>query len=51
MVIKEHKRREEGRVQEGNDELERKELDREPHTNRSSAGSSQMNEALGIIGI
>lgn len=29
MIMKEHRRREEGRLQKGNDELERKELDGE----------------------
>lgn len=49
MVIKEHRKREEEQLQEGNDELERKELDREQHNRRSSAGYGQMNEWVEII--
>lgn len=49
MIIKEHRRREEGWLQKGNNELERKELDGEQHARRSSAGSSPVNETVGII--
>lgn len=49
MVIKEHRKREEEQLQEGKDELESKELDREQHNRRSSAGYSQVNERVEIV--
>lgn len=49
MVIKEHRSREEEQLQEGNDELKMKELDRQQHNRRSSVGYSQVNERIEII--
>lgn len=49
MVMKEHRTRGEERLQQGNDVLQRKELDREQHNRRSSAGYSEVNGRVEII--
>lgn len=49
MVIKERRSREEELLQEGNNELKMKELDRQQYNRRSSVGYSQVNERIEII--